>query len=64
VDGAVRTESRWLLGVCAFAATLTTPAGYNWALYTPIPGALVMTAALVVLAAVIVRRVRRSGALA
>lgn len=63
-DGGVRTGIRWLLGLCAFAATLTTPAGYNWALYTRIPGALMMTAALVVLGAVVVRRVRPSGALA
>ncbi len=49
-------ESRWLLGLCAFAATLTLPAGYNWALYTRLAGALVVTAALLVLA---VRQVRR-----
>lgn len=53
-----RAESRWLLGLCAFAATLTLPAGYNWALYTRIPGAVVVTAGLVVLAAVGIRRVR------
>ena len=51
-------ESRWLLGLCAFAATLTLPAGYNWALYTRIPGALVVTAALLVLAVREVRRLR------
>ena len=38
---------RWLLGLCAFAATLTTPAGYNWALYTRIPGAVLVTVLLV-----------------
>ena len=51
-------ESRWLLGLCALAATLTLPAGYNWALYTRIPGALVVTATLVVLAVVQARRLR------
>ena len=51
-------ESRWLLGLCAFAATLTLPAGYNWALYTRIPGALVVTAALLVLAVRQARRLR------
>jgi hypothetical protein len=53
-----RAESRWLLGLCAFAATLTLPAGYNWALYTRIPGAVVVTAGLVVLAAAGIRRLR------
>lgn len=52
---------RWLLGLCAFAATLTTPAGYNWALYTRVPGALAVTAALVVLAVLLARRMRPSG---
>jgi hypothetical protein len=47
---------RWLLGLCAFAATLTTPAGYNWALYTRVPGALVVTAAVLALAVAAVRR--------
>jgi alpha-1,6-mannosyltransferase len=56
--GAGAGESRWLLGLCAFAATLTLPAGYNWALYTRIPGALVVTAGLVVLAVVGARRAR------
>ena len=51
-------ESRWLLGLCAFAATLTLPAGYNWALYTRIPGAVVVTAGLIVLVVVRVRRAR------
>jgi alpha-1,6-mannosyltransferase len=50
VLAATRVESRWLLGLCGFAATLTTPAGYNWALYTRIPGAIVVTVVLVVLA--------------
>ncbi|MEV4704953.1 polyprenol phosphomannose-dependent alpha 1,6 mannosyltransferase MptB [Actinoplanes sp. NPDC049316] len=58
VLAATRVENRWLLGLCAFAATLTTPAGYNWALYTRIPGALVVTAALVTLLVVTVRRHR------
>jgi alpha-1,6-mannosyltransferase len=57
LDGAER-EDRWLLGLCAFAATLTLPAGYNWALYTRIPGALVVTAALITLAVLRVRRRR------
>lgn len=57
-------ESRWLLGLCAFAATLTLPAGYNWALYTRIPGALVVTAVLLVLACRQALRLRRSRVLA
>ncbi|MEU7902248.1 polyprenol phosphomannose-dependent alpha 1,6 mannosyltransferase MptB [Actinoplanes sp. NPDC049118] len=57
LDGAP-SDDRWLLGLCAFAATLTLPAGYNWALYTRIPGALVVTAALIALAVVRVRRRR------
>ena len=52
------TAGRRLLGLCAFAATLTTPAGYNWALYTRVPGALAVTAALVALAVLLVRRTR------
>ncbi|PRY30224.1 alpha-1,6-mannosyltransferase [Pseudosporangium ferrugineum] len=56
VLAAVRAEHRWLLGLCAFAATLTTPAGYNWALYTRVPGAFVVTAALVTAVVVAVRR--------
>ncbi|GAA2465133.1 membrane protein [Winogradskya humida] len=56
VLAAVRKESRVVLGLCAFAATLTTPAGYNWALYTRIPGAIIVTSALVVLAVAGVRR--------
>ncbi len=52
-------SGRWLLGLCAFAATLTTPAGYNWALYTRVPGALAMTAAVALLAVLLVRRSRR-----
>ncbi|WP_430641009.1 polyprenol phosphomannose-dependent alpha 1,6 mannosyltransferase MptB [Couchioplanes caeruleus] len=59
VLAATRSENRWLLGLCAFAATLTTPAGYNWALYTRIPGALVVTATLVTLLVLAVRRNRR-----
>ncbi len=55
---------RWLLGLCAFAATLTTPAGYNWALYTRVPGALVMTAAVVLLAVLAVRRSTRPSEVA
>ncbi|MEU4216184.1 polyprenol phosphomannose-dependent alpha 1,6 mannosyltransferase MptB [Actinoplanes sp. NPDC026623] len=57
LDGAER-EDRWLIGLCAFAATLTLPAGYNWALYTRIPGALVVTGALIALSVVLVRRRR------
>ncbi len=52
---------RWLLGLCAFAATLTTPAGYNWALYTRVPGALAVTAALIGLVVLLARRTRRTG---
>lgn len=59
VLAATRAETRWLLGLCAFAATLTTPAGYNWALYTRLPGALVVTATLVALLVVRWRRARR-----
>lgn len=58
VLAAARPENRWLLGLCAFAATLTTPAGYNWALYTRLPGAFVVTLALVVIVVVAVRRRR------
>ncbi|WP_250036279.1 polyprenol phosphomannose-dependent alpha 1,6 mannosyltransferase MptB [Paractinoplanes maris] len=46
VPGGTRL-GRWLLGLCAFAATLTTPAGYNWALYTRTPGAVTLTVLLV-----------------
>jgi hypothetical protein len=53
---------RWLLGLCALAATLTTPAGYNWALYTRVPGALAMTAAVLVLVVLVVRRSTRPSA--
>lgn len=56
VLAATRAESRWLLGLCALAATLTTPAGYNWGLYTRIPGAIVVTVALAWLGARAVRR--------
>lgn len=45
------SENRWLLGLCALAATLTLPAGYNWALFTRAPGAIVVTATLAFLAA-------------
>jgi hypothetical protein len=55
---------RWLLGLCAFAATLTTPAGYNWALYTRVPGALLMTAAVIVIAVLLVRRAVRPSEVA
>ncbi|MEV6599299.1 polyprenol phosphomannose-dependent alpha 1,6 mannosyltransferase MptB [Actinoplanes sp. NPDC051346] len=58
VLAATRVDNRWLLGLCAFAATLTTPAGYNWTLYTRIPGALAVTAALVLLAAFAVHKHR------
>jgi len=50
VLAATRTESRWLLGACGFAATLTLPAGYNWALGTRTVGSLLMTAGLLALA--------------
>jgi len=56
VLAATGPERRWVLGLCALAATLTLPAGYNWALFTLVPGALAVTAALLVLA---VRQVRR-----
>ncbi|WP_305789317.1 polyprenol phosphomannose-dependent alpha 1,6 mannosyltransferase MptB [Symbioplanes lichenis] len=58
---AVLLRGRLLLALCAFAATLTTPAGYNWALYTRVPGAILVTALLVV-AAIRVRRDRRVAA--
>jgi alpha-1,6-mannosyltransferase len=51
-------DSLVLLGLCAFAATLTLPAGYNWALYTRIPGAIIVTAVLVALAFFQVRKLR------
>jgi hypothetical protein len=41
---------RWMLIACVVAATLTLPGGYNWAEATRLPGSLLMTAALVVLA--------------
>ncbi|WP_306214227.1 polyprenol phosphomannose-dependent alpha 1,6 mannosyltransferase MptB [Actinoplanes sp. RD1] len=59
---AVLLRGRLLLALCALAATLTTPAGYNWALYTRVPGAIVVTAALLVVAAIGVRRARRVAA--
>ncbi|GGQ87206.1 polyprenol phosphomannose-dependent alpha 1,6 mannosyltransferase MptB [Couchioplanes azureus] len=64
VLAATRRESRRLLGCCAFAGTLTLPAGYNWALFTKVPGALVVTAALGALLVVAVRerRARRVSA--
>lgn len=46
VLAATRAESRWLLGLCAFAATLTLPAGYNWALFTRVPGSFAVVALL------------------
>ncbi|MFI5933233.1 polyprenol phosphomannose-dependent alpha 1,6 mannosyltransferase MptB [Actinoplanes sp. NPDC051494] len=58
VLAATRAESRWLLGLVALAATLTTPAGYNWGLYTRVPGAIVVTSVLLTLAVVRVRRHR------
>ncbi|MEU8231061.1 polyprenol phosphomannose-dependent alpha 1,6 mannosyltransferase MptB [Actinoplanes sp. NPDC048967] len=50
VLAATTVERRWVLGLCALAATLTLPAGYNWALFTRVPGAPAVTAVLVVLA--------------
>ncbi|HEY7273564.1 MAG TPA: polyprenol phosphomannose-dependent alpha 1,6 mannosyltransferase MptB [Actinoplanes sp.] len=41
---------KWMLIACAVAATLTLPGGYNWAEATRLPGSLLMTAALLVLA--------------
>jgi hypothetical protein len=61
VLAAVRAETRWLLAPCAFAATLTLPAGYNWALATRNEGAVVLTAGLVALAAAVLVK-RRSPA--
>jgi hypothetical protein len=55
VLAATTAERRWVLGLCALAATLTLPAGYNWALFTRVPGALAVTAVLVVL---VVRQAR------
>jgi alpha-1,6-mannosyltransferase len=40
----------WLLIGCTVAATLTLPGGYNWAEATRLPGSLLITAGLVVLA--------------
>jgi alpha-1,6-mannosyltransferase len=48
--------TRWVLLPCAVAATLTTPAGYNWALATRTPGSLTVTAGFLVLAALAARR--------
>ncbi|MCO8275977.1 polyprenol phosphomannose-dependent alpha 1,6 mannosyltransferase MptB [Actinoplanes sp. TRM 88003] len=53
------TIGRWLIGLCAFAATLTTPAGYNWALYTRIPGAVLVTVLLLAGLAYLARKPRR-----
>jgi alpha-1,6-mannosyltransferase len=50
VLAATAAERRWVLGLCALAATLTLPAGYNWALFTRVPGAPAVTAVLLVLA--------------
>jgi hypothetical protein len=54
--------TRWVLLPCALAATLTTPAGYNWALATGTPGSLTMTAGLVALAVLAARRALGDGA--
>ncbi len=59
VLAATTGERRWVLGLCALAATLTLPAGYNWALFTRVPGALAVTAVLMVLAVRQVREHRR-----
>jgi alpha-1,6-mannosyltransferase len=40
----------WVLVPCTVAATLTLPGGYNWAEATRLPGSLLMTAGLIVLA--------------
>jgi alpha-1,6-mannosyltransferase len=58
VLAATTEERRWILGLCALAATLTLPAGYNWALFTRLPGAFAVTATLVVLAFLQVRKLR------
>jgi len=58
VLAATTRERRWVLGLCALAATLTLPAGYNWALFTRVPGALVVTVVLLMLAFQQVRRLR------
>jgi hypothetical protein len=58
VLAATTEERRWVLGLCALAATLTLPAGYNWALYTRVPGAIIVTTTLVVLALLRLRRFR------
>jgi alpha-1,6-mannosyltransferase len=55
VLAATTREHRWLLGFCAFAATLTLPAGYNWALFTRVPGAIAVTATLAFLAVRVLR---------
>lgn len=59
VLAATAPERRWVLGLCAFAATLTLPGGHNWALFTRIPGALVVTAVLLALACRQALRLRR-----
>ncbi|GAA3349116.1 alpha-(1-_6)-mannopyranosyltransferase A [Amorphoplanes nipponensis] len=59
VLAATAPERRWVLGLGALAATLTLPAGYNWALFTRVPGAIVVTATLAGLAVRQVLRLRR-----
>lgn len=51
---------QWVLIPCTVAATMALPAGYNWALYTRIPGSLLITAALIAVAVWAVRRVEFS----
>jgi alpha-1,6-mannosyltransferase len=58
VLGATPDPPRWLLVGCVVAATLTLPGGYNWAEATRLPGSLLMTAGLLVLAVRTGRRVR------
>ncbi len=50
------------VSLIAVASPMPTPAGYNWALYTRVPGALAMTAAVLVLAVLVVRRSTRPSA--
>jgi alpha-1,6-mannosyltransferase len=47
---------RWVLVPCTVAATLTLPGGYNWAEATRLPGSVLMTVGLLVVAARAARR--------
>jgi alpha-1,6-mannosyltransferase len=52
------TGMRWVLVPAVIATVLTTPAGYNWALATRLPGSLLMTAGIVAISVVLILRAR------